>query len=135
MTPTQTHAIALATLLAAMCTLLAGCNYDEEVELCTVSVRLIYPDNSVSPYAGARVEMKDAVASVFVDSTDVQGTAHFLLPPGIYEATSNSQYVDSTTSTWWRYLFNGVRSLIVVSPDSTNHVTLNLKMSKKRIVH
>ena len=114
---------------------LSGCSYDEDMEVCQVSVRLIYPENSVSPYAGARVEMKDATASVFVDSTDANGTAHFTLPPGIYEATSNSQYVDSTTSTWWRYLFNGVRSLIIISPDSTNQLTLSLKMSKKRIVH
>ena len=35
----------------------------------------------------------------------------------------------------WRYIFNGVRSLIIVSPDSANRVDMNLKMSKKRIVH
>lgn len=130
------HHIAIATILLMLLpAVLSGCSYDEDMEVCQVSVRLIYPENSVSPYAGARVEMKDATASVFVDSTDANGTAHFTLPPGIYEATSNSQYVDSTTSTWWRYLFNGVRSLIIISPDSTNLLTLNLKMSKKRIVH
>ena len=59
----------------------------------------------------------------------------FTLPPGIYEATSSDQYVDSTTNEWWRYIFNGVRSMIIVSPDSTNQILLDLKMSKKRIVH
>ena len=114
--------------------LLPSCDYDETVETCSVSVRLIYPDNSIEPYEGARVEMKDATSSVYVDSTDATGTAHFNLPPGLYEATTNSQYIDSTGSTWWRYIFNGVKSLIVISPDSTNRLELTLKMSKKRIV-
>ena len=81
------------------------------------------------------VEMKDSRSSVFVDSTDATGTARFQLPPGLYEATSNSQYVDSVTDTWWRYIFNGVRSMIVISPDSSNQVEMPLKMSRKRIVH
>lgn len=115
--------------------LATACSYEEFVEVCAVDVQLVYPENSVSPYSGARIEMKDATASIFVAKTDASGTAHFMLPPGIYEATSNEQYVDSTTNVWWRYIFNGVKSLIVISPDSTNHVPLDLKMSKKRIVH
>ena len=114
--------------------LLPSCDYDEMVETCPVTVRLIYPDNSISPYEGARVEMKDATSSVYVDSTDASGTARFNLPPGLYEATTNSQYIDSTGNIWWRYIFNGVKSLIVISPDSTNRFELTLKMSKKRIV-
>ena len=123
----------LLTLLAIG--LLPSCDYDETVETCPVSVRLIYPDNSIEPYEGARVEMKDATSSIYVDSTDASGTARFNLPPGLYEATTNSQYIDSTGSTRWRYIFNGVKSLIVISPDSTNVLTLPLKMSRKRIVH
>ena len=114
--------------------LLPACHYDEVVEICPVSVRLIYPENSIEPYEGARVEMKDATSSVYVDSTDASGTARFNLPPGLYEAATNSQYIDSTGSTKWRYIFNGVKSLIVISPDSTNRIELPLKMSKKRIV-
>ena len=134
MTPTRatTTLFTLLTLLAIG--LLSSCDYDETVETCPVSVRLIYPDNSIEPYEGARVEMKDATSSIYVDSTDASGTARFNLPPGLYEATTNSQYIDSTGSTRWRYIFNGVKSLIVISPDSTNRIELTLKMSKKRIV-
>ena len=133
--PSLTYVLAFMVLLTIGCPLLMGCTYDEEVELCQVEVRLEYPENTVSPYAGARVEMKDATASVFVDSTDADGAARFTLPPGIYEATTSDQYVDSTGTEWWRYIFNGVRSLIIVSPDSANVLTLPLKMSRKRIVH
>ena len=112
-----------------------SCSYDECVEVCNVDVRLVYPQNSINPYEGARVEMKNSAASVFVANTDASGTAYFTLPPGIYEATSNTQYVDSVTDVWWRYIFNGVRSQIIISPDSTNNVAVQLKMSKKRIVH
>ena len=132
--PTRATAT-LFTLLTLLATgLLSSCDYDESVETCPVSVRLIYPDNSIEPYEGARVEMKDATSSIYVDSTDASGTARFNLPPGLYEATTNSQYIDSTGSTRWRYIFNGVKSLIVISPDSTNRIELTLKMSKKRIV-
>ena len=132
--PTRATAT-LFTLLTLLATgLLSSCDYDETVETCPVSVRLIYPDNSIEPYEGARVEMKDATSSIYVDSTDASGTARFNLPPGLYEATTNSQYIDSTGSTRWRYIFNGVKSLIVISPDSTNRIELTLKMSKKRIV-
>lgn len=133
---TRPSAWSTALLLALIAIgLLPSCDYDEMVEVCPVSLRLIYPDNSIDPYKGARVEMKDATSSVYVDSTDATGTVHFNLPPGIYEASTSAQYIDSTTSVWWRYIFNGVKSLIVVSPDSTNRLELPLKMSKKRIVH
>lgn len=116
--------------------LLIACSYDESLELCQLQVQLEYPENSVGPYAGARVELK-AIGrdALFVDSTDRQGIAHFDVTPGIYEASTSSQFIDSTTTTWWRYHFNGVRSMIVVSPDSLNATSIPLKMSKKRIVH
>lgn len=110
---------------------LSSCHYDEEVEVCSLSVRLVYPEDSVDPYAGARVELKDALASVYVDSTDAQGVATFQVPPGIYEATSSEVHLTYD----YRYIFNGVKSLIIVSPDSLNQVEMKLKMSKKRIVH
>ncbi len=117
-------------LLAVLCCL-SACNYDEEVEVCTVTVQLIYPEDSVDPYEGVRVELKSNTASIFVDSTDATGTAHFLVTPGIYEASSSSQL----TTYDWRYNFNGIRSMNIVSPDSANHIRIELKMSRKRIVH
>jgi len=82
--------------------LLTACDYDEEVDLCSVTVRLVYPENSIEPYDGARVELKDASASVYVSATDDQGTARFLVPAGIYEACSNNTFIDDTGDTWWR---------------------------------
>ncbi|MBQ4023278.1 MAG: hypothetical protein II612_04670 [Prevotella sp.] len=111
--------------------LLSACHYDEEMEVCTLRVQLVYPENSVDPYEGARVELRDAKASVFVDSTDAQGIARFVVPPGVYEASSSEVHLTYD----WRYIFNGVRSLIIVSPDSANRVDMNLKMSRKRVVH
>ncbi len=114
-----------------MTALLAACSYEENIELCDVGVQLVYPDNTVSPYKGARVQLKNSSASIFVDSTDAGGTAHFLVPSGIYEASSSETYVTYD----YRYFFNGVKSLIIVSPDSTNRISMKLTVSKKRIVH
>ena len=121
--------------IIAIALVLSACDYDETIDICTVTVRLVYPKDSVDPYAGVRVELKEAYSSVFVDSTDAMGVAHFRVPPGIYEASSATQLTNSTGETWWRYNFNGVRSMIIVSPDSTNQILMDLKMSKKRIVH
>ena len=111
--------------------LLTACSYDEDITLCDVRVRLVYPANSIEPYEGVRVELKDATASIFVDSTDISGMAHFKVPPGIYEASSSSQLLTYD----WRYFFNGVKSLNIVSPDSTSHIDISLTMSRKRVVH
>ena len=110
--------------------LLTGCSYDEEVELCDVTVTLVYPDGAAGPYAGAAVKLKNSLASIFVDSTDAQGVARFTVPPGIYEASSSETHIDGD----YRYVFNGLKSLIIVSPDSTNNVSMSLRMTKKRIV-
>ncbi|MBQ8065636.1 MAG: hypothetical protein IJ200_08285 [Prevotella sp.] len=115
--------------------LLTACDYDEEVDLCSVTVRLVYPENSIEPYDGARVELKDASASVYVSATDGQGTARFLVPAGIYEASSNNTFIDDTGDTWWRYNFNGVKSQILISRDSENTIDVELLMSRRRIVH
>lgn len=115
--------------------LLTACDYDEEVDLCSVTVRLVYPENSIEPYDGARVELKDASASVYVSATDDQGTARFLVPAGIYEASSNNTFIDDTGDTWWRYNFNGVKSQILISRDSENTIDVELLMSRRRIVH
>ena len=113
-----------------------ACSYDESLELCTLTVQLVYPDNTIEPYAGARVELRSiGHNAIFVDSTDTKGITRFTVTPGIYEASSSSQFLDSTTATWWRYNFNGVKSMIIVDPDSTNHTAINLKSSRKRVIH
>ena len=115
--------------------LLLSCSYDETMDTCHVTVQLVYPEGSIEPYAGALVELKDANASIFISPTDNSGRASFQVPAGIYETSSSTQFIDSLGDTWWRYNFNGVRSMIIVSPDSSNVVPLTLTMSKKRIVH
>ena len=112
-----------------------SCSYDETLDTCHVTVQLVYPEGSIEPYAGALVELKDANASIFISPTDNSGRASFQVPTGIYETSSSTQFIDSLGDTWWRYNFNGVRSMIIVSPDSSNVVPLTLTMSKKRIVH
>lgn len=115
--------------------LLMACSYDETMDTCNVTVQLVYPEGSIEPYAGALVELKDANTSIFISPTDNSGCASFQVPAGIYETSSSTQFIDSLGDTWWRYNFNGVRSMIIVSPDSSNVVPLTLTMSKKRIVH
>jgi len=114
----------------------SSCSYTEEMELCTLTVRLQYPDNTIDPYAGARVELRSiGHSAVFVDSTDTEGTARFTVTPGIYEASSTAQFLDTATATWWRYNFNGVKSMIIVAPDSANVAEIILKSSRKRVIH
>jgi hypothetical protein len=116
--------------------MMAACSYDEGMELCTLTVQLVYPENTIAPYEGARVELRQIGRDVvFVDSTDTQGATRFIVTPGIYEASTSSQFLDSTGSTWWRYNFNGVKSMIIVSPDSLNQTDITLKSSRKRVVH
>ena len=110
-------------LLAVLLPLAASCSYNEEIETCNVSVRLIYPPGSIDPYEGARVEMKDA--------TDADGVAHFAVPAGIYDINSSTTRI----TTDWRYFFNGVKSMNIISRDSTNRLELKLVMSKKKNWH
>jgi hypothetical protein len=49
--------------------MLVACSYDETLDTCRVRVRLVYPEGSIEPYAGALVELKDANASIFVSET------------------------------------------------------------------
>jgi len=102
-----------------------------------LQVQVVYQQTSFAEpdQARVRVELKDQHAQLFVDSTDANKVAHFLVPPGIYEASTTASYVDSTQSVWWRYMFNGVKSMIIVSPDSTNIIDMQVRVSRKRVVH
>lgn len=118
--------------------LLTACSFDESLELCRLSVLLTYEKASFEQPAAASVlvELRDTHGQVFADSTDAATrTVSFLVPPGIYEASTSSQYTDSTQATWWRYMFNGTKSLIIVSPDSLNQVEMSVRVSRKRVVH
>ena len=131
MTSDMKRLIYLFTILG----FLTACNYDETIDLCDVTVQLVYPENSINPYEGARVELKDASASIYVGATDANGMVRFQVPAGIYEASSANSYLDKSTDTWWQYNFNGVLSQQLVSNTQENSIQLELKMSRKRIVH
>jgi hypothetical protein len=114
---------------------LMACSYDEFIDTYPVSIQLIYPEGSIEPYAGAVVELRDGMSSVFVSETNKKGVATYLVPAGIYEATSSTQFLDTVGDTWWRYNFNGIKSMIIIAPDSSNAIQIPLSMSRKRIVH
>ena len=128
--------MALSFIICHLAFSIASCSYSEDIDLCTLTVQLVYPENTIDPYAGARVELKALGRNaIFVDSTDAKGITRFTVTPGVYEASSTAQFLDSTTATWWRYNFNGVKSMIIVDPDSTNQTSITLKSSRKRVVH
>ena len=114
---------------------LMACSYDEFIDTYPVSIQLIYPEGSIDPYAGAVVELRDGMTNVFVSETNNKGVATYRVPAGIYEATSSTQFLDTVGETWWRYNFNGIKSMIIISPDSSNVIQMSLSMSRKRIVH
>lgn len=121
-------------LLFLLVAMMAACSYDEDFTLYSLTVTLVYPENSTGPYEGARVELKSNTGTIYIDSTNANGTVTYQVPPGIYEASTSEQFIDSTGTTWWRYNYNGVKSMIVVDADSLNQAEVTLKMSRKRIV-
>lgn len=125
----------LHTFLALAALLLPGCtSYDEVPETIRVTVQLVYPDGSaIGPYKGARVELTNANASTFVDSTDASGTATFEVPGGIYSAVSSEVYIDTVSAVHYRYIFNGRMDQQIISPDSaSNKINIKLTMTRKR---
>ena len=117
-------------LVGMLMGMLTACSYEEELELMDVAIKLEYPANTIEPYEGAAVEIRNAVASVFITETNSDGVAHITIPSGIYEITSSGVHIEGD----YRYIYNGVKSHVVVSPDSTNVIPLKLTVTKKRIV-
>lgn len=119
-------------LSVCVITLLVSCtDYDEGLDVVNFDVKLEFPSTYDGSYEGLRVELQDAVASTFVDSTDTQGVAHFSVPSGLYKVSSSAR----KETTDYRYFFNGAKSQVVVAVDSPRVITLPLVMSKKRIVN
>lgn len=131
---TKLFIISLVALFAVCQSLLVSCGYDEDFDVCALRVQLIYPEGSLDPYEGVRVELKDATGSIFVEETNADGTVIFQVPAGIYEASTATQTIVTIDGDTWRYNFNGVRSRIIVSHDNANEAQIELKMSRKRIV-
>lgn len=119
----------MCAMLAISCT-----SYDEETETLPVRIQLVYPDGSpVGAYEGARVELTNSNASTFVDSTNADGVATFQVPGGLYDAVSSETFIDSASTIRYRYIFNGRRDQIVISPDSANVISIELTMTRRRV--
>lgn len=122
-------------LALLMALLLPGCtDYDEVPQTISVRVQLVYPDDSpIGAYEGARVELTNANASTFVDSTDASGVTTFHVPGGIYSAVSSEVYLDTVSAVHYRYIFNGRVDQQILSPDSaSNAITIRLTMTRRR---
>ena len=121
--------IFINSFLAAFFALLVlSCSSNDDtntVQTCKVSVTLQYPQNSIQPYEGAKVELVDARASVFVATTNAKGVAEFNVPAGIYDVRSNATRGDGI----WKLNLNGNKSKVVVSPPATE-IKLEMKLSK-----
>ena len=112
-------------------------DYNKDITLYDYSIHLYYIENNetIPAPAGLPVEMRDQMAIIFSGTTDASGCAHFQVPAGIYEASSSSNYIGESDGEKYRYIFNGVQSMIVISPDKSSEGHLKLTMSKKRIVN
>ena len=121
--------IFINSFLAAFFALLVlSCSSNDDtntVQTCKVSVTLQYPENSIQPYEGAKVELVDARASVFVATTNAKGVAEFNVPAGIYDVRSSATRGDGI----WKLNLNGNKSKVVVSPPATE-IKLEMKLSK-----
>ena len=80
--------------LLAVCvmTMLISCaDYEEGIKVVNFDVKLEFPSTYDGSYEGLRVELQDAVASTFVDSTDAQGIAHFRVPQACIRSAAQQE--------------------------------------------
>lgn len=129
---------------------MSGCDYDEEVALCDVEVRLVGRPNatvSYEPTADIDVELTDATASTFIAKTElvtdvadgtVSSIARFRVPAGLYRAVVSFQRWGEkddrypTRPYYWRYLYNGNIADRVVSTDSlVNRIDLTVTVVRQ----
>lgn len=101
---------------------------DPGVDLHAVTVQLQYPENS-SFSAKEGISVKIVSNTLTYDAlTDANGQLTFSVPIGIYEISVTDSRSDGTRA----YIYNGVKSGVVVTNDwvSTNVVTLELEESQ-----
>jgi len=112
--------------------ILAACSdYKEDYQLCQVRVTLIYPDTLQGcPYTGAPITLKDSKGVVFTENSDTTGSALFNVPPGTYEAGSS----DTHTTDIYKYVFNALKSGIVIQPEEANSILLSVNITKKEVI-
>ena len=122
---------ALAFIIMTSIVALAACSndYHEAVDVFDLNVVLTNGDEG-TPLSGARVELRSIGRdAIFVDTTDTQGTAHFAVPAGIYQASSaytNRSGVNTVE------IANATSGQFVVGNEEGT-ATINIKMSKSRL--
>lgn len=109
--------------------LLTACKeYNETIETYALNISLIFPDDAGVQKDGIRVELKSiGHEAIYVDSTDTQGTVHFQVPSGIYEASSSSSHKQSGNNIM---ILNGNSGQIIVKDQTQLSATINLHASK-----
>ena len=110
-------------------TLLTACKeYDETIDTYTLTVSLIFPDGAGVQKDGIRVELKSiGHEAIYVDSTDAQGTVHFQVPSGIYEASSSSTHKQNSNNIM---ILNGNSGQIIIKDQTEVAATIILRASK-----
>ena len=120
----------LATLFI-IALLLTACNknYSDTVDTCTLSITLAYPEDVVNAAKdGVRVELKSiGREAIFADATDAEGTAHFTITPGIYEATSSAKILSGNNTIT---ILNGTSGQIIVGSEPSASATISMQGSR-----
>lgn len=116
-------------LVCCITALLTACKeYNETIETFTLNISLIFPDDAGVQKDGIRVELKSiGHEAIYVDSTDTQGTVHFQVPSGIYEASSSSSHKQSGNNIM---ILNGNSGQIIIKDQTIETATIILRASK-----
>lgn len=122
------HLITLCLICCSIATAFTACSdYDETVETYPLTVSLEFPDGTTISKEGIRVELKSiGHEALFVDSTDIHGNVHFLVPSGIFEASSSTTRKQGANS---MTILNGNSGQIIVSNKTALMATIHLQAS------
>nr|WP_239059596.1 DUF4876 domain-containing protein [Bacteroides sp. 224] len=108
-----------------------GCSDDDDNGYKTydVSVQLVYPEGSeLSAIEGLTVKLTSSSGTSYDATSNAAGVATFNVPAGIYEASaSDKRSFDGSV-----YLYNGIRSNIVVTNLWTGEDVLKLNFTESR---
>lgn len=76
---------------------------------------------------GFEVQLRNTTTnSIFTQQTDPQGTAYFLVPPGLYEASVSAR----RSSEGYAWIFNGTSGQITVLKDQSTQVSIEMKQAR-----
>ena len=105
-----------------------GCSNNDAPEMLTkLTIQLQYPENTIEPYEGAPILLKDAHGSTFEQKTNSKGMAIFEIPDGIYDVSTSDQKVINNTT----YILNGNKSQVVVGKGGANIINITISATTK----